>query len=158
MSDVILLLTIICTLGSGLIAGVFFAFSSFVMPALARTTSPHGAEAMQYINITVINPLMMGTFLGTGVLCLLLAGLSLWTADTTPWLTLLASAFYIFGTVGVTIAFNVPMNDELAPMRLDDAATAGYWQHYLTRWTRWNTFRTVAATVACLAYVLSLQA
>ncbi len=43
-------------LGSALVGGVFFAFSSFVMKALARVPSPEGIAAMQSINVVVINP------------------------------------------------------------------------------------------------------
>jgi hypothetical protein len=49
-------LIFIAAIGSGLVAGVFFAFSSFVMPALARIRPEHGIVAMQSINLTVINP------------------------------------------------------------------------------------------------------
>ncbi len=156
MSHVLTSTTIAAAVGSGLIAGVFLAFSSFIMPALARTTSPHGAEAMQHINVTVFTGWMMGPFLGTGVLCLLLAAGSIWQTGLSDWLLLTGVALYLLGTIGVTAAFNVPLNETLAPMNLHDPATADYWQHYLSRWTLWNTVRTVASTLACLAFILSL--
>ncbi|MEM7806940.1 MAG: anthrone oxygenase family protein, partial [Planctomycetota bacterium] len=112
---------------------------------------------MQHINITVINVPMMGTFLGSGVLCLLLAGLTLWQGDVSAaWLTLTGCGLYVVGTIGVTIVFNVPMNEKLAPMPLAESTTADYWQHYLRRWTLWNTVRTVAATAACVVLIVSL--
>ena len=46
-------------------AGVFFAFSTFVMQALARLQPAQGTEAMQAINRTVLNPWFPGVFLGT---------------------------------------------------------------------------------------------
>lgn len=58
-------LKLFSVLGCGLMAGVFFAFSSFVMNALARLQPTQGIAAMQSINITVINPLFMAPFLGT---------------------------------------------------------------------------------------------
>jgi uncharacterized membrane protein len=58
-------LTLVAALGCGLIAGVFFAFSTFVMSALARLQPAQGIAAFQAINITVYNPWFMGTFLGT---------------------------------------------------------------------------------------------
>src|SRR5258705_6992637 len=42
-------------LGAGLVAGVFFAFSSFVMAALARLPPAQAIAAMQSINVTVVN-------------------------------------------------------------------------------------------------------
>jgi len=66
---------VMALLGSSLIAGVFFAFSSFLMKALARIPTHQGIAAMQSINVVVINPTFLGTFMGTGVLCLLVARL-----------------------------------------------------------------------------------
>jgi uncharacterized membrane protein len=56
----------LCTaLGCGLVAGVFFAFSAFVMQALAQPPPAQGIATMQAINITVINPWFMGVLFGT---------------------------------------------------------------------------------------------
>jgi len=66
---------VMALLGSSLIAGVFFAFSSFLMKALARIPTHQGIAAMQSINVVVINPTFLGTFMGTGVLCLRVPGL-----------------------------------------------------------------------------------
>ena len=43
-------LTIVGAVGSGLVAGVFFAFSTFVMSGLRRAPAPAGIAAMQSIN------------------------------------------------------------------------------------------------------------
>ncbi len=63
-------------LGSALVGGVFFAFSSFVMNALARVPSAEGIAAMQSINVVVINPAFLGAFMGTAVLSLGVGGLA----------------------------------------------------------------------------------
>lgn len=62
-------LRLVSALGSGLIAGVFFAFSTFVMTALARRPPAEGMAAMQAINVAVLNPLFLGVFVGTAVTC-----------------------------------------------------------------------------------------
>ncbi len=67
MDQLFIVLVILCALGSGTIGGVFFAFSNFVMPALARIAPAEGIHAMQAINVTVVNRLFLGTFMGTGV-------------------------------------------------------------------------------------------
>ena len=71
-------LTLASALGSGLIGGVFYAFSTFVMRALARLPAHEGVAAMQSINVAVINPLFLGVFLGTaataGAMVLLVLG------------------------------------------------------------------------------------
>jgi uncharacterized membrane protein len=64
-------LNFVAALGCGLIAGVFFAFSSFVMRALARLPASGGIAAMQSINVAVLNPVFLGTFAGTALACVL---------------------------------------------------------------------------------------
>jgi len=83
-SKLVSLLQVLAALGSCLIAGVFFAFSSFVLPALARLPAPLGVAAMQSINVVVLNPLFLGTFFGTAILSLVLAIVALmdWSS---PW-------------------------------------------------------------------------
>ncbi len=48
---------------AGLVRAVFFAFSVFVMRALAEEPPGRGISVMQRINVTVINPLLLGAFL-----------------------------------------------------------------------------------------------
>jgi uncharacterized membrane protein len=67
------LLTFIAALGSGLVAGIFFAFSNFVMKALARVPPAQGVAAMQSINVVVLNKWFFAVFFGTAVCCLALA-------------------------------------------------------------------------------------
>ena len=142
-------LTLLAALGCGLIAGAFFAFSTFVMRALGRLQPPQGIAAMQSINVVVINPLFMAAFLGTALLCAALAVSSLltWQKPGAGYL-LAGSLLYIAGTFLVTIVFNVPRNDALAAVDPASAAGASLWAGYLTGWTAWNHVRTAAALAA----------
>ncbi len=70
MNSLVPLVGTIALLGSALVGGVFFAFSSFVMKALARVPSSEGIGAMQSINVDVINPSFLGAFMGTALLSL----------------------------------------------------------------------------------------
>ena len=47
-------LTLFSALGCGLVAGIFFAFSTFVMKALTHLLPGQGIAAMQSINVAVI--------------------------------------------------------------------------------------------------------
>jgi uncharacterized membrane protein len=144
-------------IGCGLMAGVFFAFSTFVMPALARLQPNQGITAMQSINITAINPLFMLALFGTAVACLPL-GISAslkWHQPDTIYL-LMGSLLYWVGTILVTILANVPLNDTLAitdPYSID---AAKLWANYLITWTVWNHVRTVAAFAAATAFTIAL--
>ena len=70
-------LTLVAALGCGLVAGVFFAFSVFVMKALSRLPSGEGIAAMQSINVVVFNPWFMGAFFGTAATCVVVVVTSL---------------------------------------------------------------------------------
>ncbi|NQD93608.1 DUF1772 domain-containing protein [Pseudomonas sp. CrR25] len=145
-------------LGSALIGGVFFAFSSFVMKALARMPSSQGLAAMQSINLVVINPSFLGAFMGTAVLSLGVAGLALayWSHPSAIFF-LAGAVFYLVGTLLVTVFGNVPLNDRLAAVSATDPGAREVWDHYLNRWTLWNHLRTLAAMGAALLYTLGLM-
>lgn len=150
-------LMLVAALGCGLVAGVFFAFSTFVIPALARLQPPQGIAAMQSINITAINPLFMIALFGTAFACLLLAVFVLfkWSQPSAVYL-LVGSLLYLIGTIAVTIAFNVPLNDALAIVKPDSSEGATLWAKYLTNWTLWNHVRTITAIAAAALFTLSL--
>ncbi|PHJ55347.1 membrane protein [Nostoc linckia z18] len=150
-------LKLFTALGCGLVAGVFFAFSTFVMSALARLQPKEGIIAMQSINITVINPLFMTALFGTALACLFLAIGSLlkWHQPGATYL-LTGSLLYLIGTILVTIVFNVPLNDALAIAKPDTTEGANLWARYLTNWTLWNHVRTIAAFGAAALLTIAL--
>ncbi len=150
-------LTLVSALGCGLAAGVFFAFSVFVMPALDRLPPTQGIAAMQSINITAITPLFMLALFGTAATCVALTVSSLvrWHEPGAVYL-LVGSALYLIGTILVTIAFNVPRNDALAAVAPESAEGARLWARYLTSWTAWNHVRTVTALAGAASLTLAL--
>lgn len=133
-------------LGSGLMAGVFFAFSSFVMAGLARLPAAQGLAAMQSINRTASHPLLMAALFGTALACVVLV---VWTVSNRSepafgWV-LAGSASYLIGGLVVTIARNVPMNLALERLSADDPEAADRWTSYAASWTRWNHVRTLTS-------------
>lgn len=151
-------LTAAAALAAALMAGTFFAFSNFIMPALQRTAPAHGIEAMQHINRTVMNPGAMGFFIGGAVLGVGLLALAGYHHDHAAAPFILAGAvLYTFGTFAITAAFNVPLNDALAKHPPTSSEGLTLWQRYLSAWTRWNTLRTLAAAASLSAYTVALQ-
>ncbi|WP_240488418.1 DUF1772 domain-containing protein [Labilithrix luteola] len=151
-------LTLCAVLGCALIAGVFFAFSTFVMPALARLQTGQGIAAMQSINITVLNRWFLGALMGTAAACLVLAALSVanWHAPYAR-LRLLGCVFYLVGTIGVTGACNVPRNEALAVLRAEDGDAEAAWRSYVAEWTSWNHVRTAAGFTAAALLAIALM-
>lgn len=158
MSPLMTGLVVAALLGSAVIGGVFFAFSSFIMKSLASLPAAEGIAAMQSINVVVLNRSFLGTFFGTAVISLLLAVLwFLRPGEGLSPLILAGAVLYLVGTFLMTVAGNVPLNDRLAAVPASAADAVPVWEHYLVRWTQFNTLRTVAALAAVLLFTLGLM-
>lgn len=158
MSTFILLLMQFSIIAYALVAGVFLAFSDFIMRSLALTSGDGGVQAMQVINREIFRWVFMALFLGMAPISLVIGGYA-WINVSGPsgLAILMAAIIYLVGCFGVTIVFNVPMNEALAGMALSDASTRDYWTHiFVPRWTFWNTVRTVAATVSAALLLVGL--
>jgi len=143
-----------CALGCGLIAGLYFAFSAFIMRALAGIDRAAGIAAMNAINTAILRSLFMPLFLGTTLASAALVVLGAMQAGTSRCALLIAGGLvYVVGMFVVTMAFNVPLNNALLRGGERDAAT---WQRYLVTWTRWNHVRTVASLAAAALFVAAI--
>ena len=158
MSSLATVAVVAALLGSALIGGVFFAFSSFIMKALAAMPSREGIAAMQSINVFVLNASFLGVFIGTAALSLLVAGFAVvgWGTPSAPWY-LAGALLYFAGTFLATGLGNVPLNEQLARVVAADPEALSVWEHYLQRWTMLNTLRTVAALGAALVFSVGLM-
>ena len=156
MDQLFILLVILCALGSGAIGGVFFAFSNFVMPALARLAPAEGIHAMQAINVTVLNRLFLGTFMGTGLLSIaaIIVALLRWEGPSSICVVL-GGATYVLGSILVTMRGNVPLNNALMRITQADALGEATWRSYVRDWTRWNHVRTIACFVAMALFIVA---
>jgi len=145
-------------LGSAVVGGIFFAFSTFVMKAFARLDPEQGIAAMQEINVTVLNPWFFTVFFGTGLgsLYLVVFAVSNWSGATEAYLVV-GSLLYMVGTILMTIVFNVPLNTALARVDATSPEGLSLWRHYLRRWTFWNHVRTGAAIAAATLLFLAMN-
>ncbi|MEK3916031.1 DUF1772 domain-containing protein [Paenibacillus sp. FSL H7-0331] len=159
MSDrIVNSLTFFSTVGSGLIAGIFFAFSVFVMTALVRLPPAQGIAAMQSINMVILNPLFGLVFGGTALACGVLAITSCFKWGEAGMMYLLVgSIFYLIGSFLVTIVFNVPLNDALAAVDPGSAQGADLWIRYNASWTAWNHVRTIASLAALISFIMAFR-
>jgi uncharacterized membrane protein len=157
MADhVVHLLILLAALGSGLMAGVFFAFSTFVMQGLARLAPAQGMAAMQSINVTVLNPIFLAVFLGTALLCVSAVVVALMRRPAGFGLVIAGALLYLAGTFLVTVVFNVPRNEALARLEPAAAEASPAWSTYRRVWTRWNHVRTCSALAAAASFTLAL--
>jgi uncharacterized membrane protein len=150
-------LTFLAALGCGLVGGIFFAFSNFVMRSLGPIPAERGVSAMQSINVVVLNPVFLTIIVGTAAACLLLATWSLlsWQNPNAVF-RLAGSALYLVGNLWVTRARNIPLNDALARIDVTAAGAADAWNSYVRDWTRWNHVRTITALGAAASLTVGL--
>jgi uncharacterized membrane protein len=132
-------------LSSGLVAGTFFAFSTFVMRALDRLPSAQAIAAMQAVNVAVLTPLFMGVLFGTALLSGVLVISSVPRLPEPRALFSLAAAMCYLLAIAVTVVGNVPLNDALAKIEPTDLNAAGLWRDYSSRWALWNHVRGLCA-------------
>ena len=146
-------------IGCGLMAGVYFAFSTFVMTALARIPEDRGIAAMQSINSTIVGSLFMPLFSSTTLLSVVLAGVALFEWRERPDIAMLAAGVvYFVGMFLCTVAFNVPLNNALDVVEPGSAEAAALWARYLRDWTFWNHMRTVGSTAAYGLFISAIVA
>ncbi len=156
IATVLPVVTLLGVVGCGLVAGLFFAFSTSVMPGLRRLPPAEGAAAMQQMNRAILNPLFLAVFLGTGLVCLLLAvGAPFSGRPGTVWIVI-GGLLYLAGNIGLTTVVNVPMNNRLDAADPLSAEGASIWADYLARWTAWNHVRALACVAATAALTVGL--
>lgn len=140
-------------IGCGLIAGLYFAFSTFILQAFDRLGPGPAAQAMNAINVQIVQSWFMPLFLGTTLAGLALAviGVLKW-GETCATAMLAGGAIYVIGMFGVTMACNVPLNNALTQ------GVEALWPHYLQRWSLWNHVRTLASAAASALFILAIAA
>jgi uncharacterized membrane protein len=158
MDGLVTALTIATAVGCALNGGVFFAFSSFVMPALARLRPAEGAAAMQSVNVMAVTPPFMTALFGTGALCVavIVAGLAALDESYGGWLVA-GGALYLAGTIALTMLYHVPRNNGLAAVDPATPEAARVWERYLSEWTTGNHARAAAGIAAAVLLVIGVD-
>ncbi len=136
-------------LSAGIMAGVYFTFSVFVMRSLAELGDEAGAQAMQSINRVILRSAFLPLFFASTLACAALVVLGLiGMAGPQGWAVIAGSAVYVIGMFVVTVIGNVPLNNRLDAADPASAEGKAMWATYLARWTPLNHIRTLACTAA----------
>lgn len=150
-------LTLFSTLGAALMAGVFFAFSGFVMKGLGRIPAHEGIAAMQSLNQVVPNSAFGAAFVITPFLCLatMIAAVYQWNGASGGYI-LAGGIIYLVTNLLVTLVFNIPLNDSLAAIAPNAPESAAFWSYYQDSWNAWNHVRTGGAICSTAAFIFAL--
>jgi uncharacterized membrane protein len=146
-----------CALGCGLLGGLYFAFSAFIMRAFERIGPARGVAAMNSINTEILRsafmPFFFGTTLGAAVLAIVGA---LRAAEPAALCMLVGGIVYVAGMFIVTMVRNVPLNNLLAASGTTGDADTALWTRYLRSWTRWNHVRTLTSIAASALFIAAI--
>lgn len=150
-------LMLAAALGCGLMAGLYFAFSVSVMGGLGRLAPADGIAAMQRINIAIVNPIFLTGFLGTALVSIaaMVIAVLRWSGASVT-LALIAGLLYLVGSIAITAAINVPMNNTVAALSPASPGSATVWATYLTNWTAWNHLRSATCLLASALFTVAL--
>ncbi|MEV6831076.1 anthrone oxygenase family protein [Amycolatopsis sp. NPDC051102] len=135
MSTVVLVAALVA---AGLVAGLFYAYACSVMPGLARGDDRTFVVGMRGINVAIVNPVFMVTFLGAP----LLAGVAVFlNPGPRPWV--IAGFVLLVAMVVLTGVVHIPLNDALDGGGDDYAAVRARFEAV---WVRWNVVRALVST------------
>lgn len=160
-SDPRSLVLLSATLATGLMAGLYFAFSVAVMPALARTGDRTFIETMQRVNVAILNGWFTLAFGGALVLGVVAAVMHRGEGRSAlPWI--IAGVVLYAASLVITVGCSVPLNDRLAdagaPARIHDPAAVR--AQFESAWVHWNIARTLVTigALGCLAWAMRAAA
>jgi uncharacterized membrane protein len=135
--------------------GVFFTYSNSVLPGLDKVAAERAVDAMRRINVAIINPVFVASFIGpvvTGAATgFLLLGID---ENTSAYLFFAAAVIYLIGGVIITGRLNIPLNDALENSTSTDWEKL--WADFSPKWQRWNTVRAFLSMVALILCGLGL--
>jgi uncharacterized membrane protein len=151
--DMLILCTAIACAAMG---GVFFAFSSFVMRALARMPPAQAVAAMQSINVVAVTPAFMTLLFGTAATCVVvgIGAVTDWQNVRSGYL-LAGGLSYVIGSIVVTIGCNVPLNNALAGLDPKSSDALAFWPTYVRQWTAWNHLRAFSGFAAAALLLIA---
>jgi len=138
-----------------LVAGVFFAFSDFLMKSLDALPPEQAIPAMQSINNVVYrSAFLVGLFVLMAASVLFVGFGVLWNGAGSG-LLIGAGLLYLVTVIGVTAVGNIPLNNRLATADPASPNAFEIWRHYLDHWSAWNHLRTAGASVAAILMTLA---
>lgn len=142
----------VAAVSTGLVGGVYAAFSTMVMPALRSGPPAEALTVMQRINERALQPSFMIIFWTSAAASVAALALT-WLpgGDRSAWRT--AGAALTLGGWVITAAINVPRNNALAGLDPASVADLRIVGDLLAGWTTANHLRAVASTAALFAFL-----
>lgn len=143
----------------GLSAGLFYSWEVSVIPGTSKVSSSSYLETMQKINRAILNPKFFLSFFGSLIFLALSSYLHYREAvNSAFWLMLLATVTYLIGTFGITAFGNVPLNNTLDAINLQQLSASQLEETRLSYESKWNRLHTIRTLFSMLSFSLALLA
>jgi uncharacterized membrane protein len=145
-----------------LVAGFLFAFAIVVMPGIKTLGDREFIRAFQVIDRIIQNnhPIFILVWVGSAVVLITALALGFTRLDGPGLLLLLfAALFYLFGVQVPTVVVNIPLNNKLQALDVDNTDDAGLRsarEKFESRWNQWNSIRTVISSLVSLVLITLL--
>ena len=152
----VLFLAIILT---GLSSGFFYAWEVSVIPGTKQVSDSNYLETMQIINRAVLNPAFFLIFFGSLIVLMGSSYLQYTAASKLSfWFMLAATLTYLIGTFGVTVVGNVPLNEGLDVVVLEELGKEAMHETRMAYEGKWNRLHTIRTVFSVIAFLFSLLA
>ncbi len=144
---------------TGLSAGLFYAWEVSVIPGTRRIPDRSYLETMQSINRAILNPAFFVVFFGSLLFLLVNSYLQYKEAvNLSFWIIAGATITYLIGTIGVTVMGNIPLNEALDAVNLNDLKSVELHHTRMAYEGKWNQWHSVRTVFSVLAFILSILA
>ena len=154
----VLLSALLCSL----VAGLVLTFAIVIMPGIKTLGNRDYLKSFKSMDRVIQNnqPIFMIVWLGSAVVLLASTVLGIWRLEGIDRILLFAAcAIYIFGVQVPTVTINVPLNNRLQSQDLDtmpESEVVRTAEDFDSQWLRWNTIRTVIATLTTVLLLILL--
>lgn len=148
----------IAVLLNALSTGFFFAWSVSVILGTKKVGDFTYLETMQNINREILNPLFFIVFFGSLIALVLNAYLQ-FNNKPVFWFVLASAIIYLIGTFGVTAFENVPLNNELEALNINQLSVTelkNFRTYYEGSWNLYHNIRTVASMISFITLLISI--
>jgi len=151
-------LVLLCSiLGTGLTAGLCFTWMNAVTPGIGKLDDMTFLNSFQSMNRVIINPTFILVFFSPVILLAWNAYLSR-NADSNQFICyLIAAILFFFGVAIVTIFKNVPLNEMLNNVALENTTNSELSNLRATfeqPWNRWHLVRVITSFSSFLSVLI----
>lgn len=142
---------------SGLMAGLFYAYSCSVNKGLKSLNDQEYLSAMQSINKAILNPWFFMSFMGL-LLVYPVSTYVLYKSDGgfSFYLMAVASVIYFIGVFGITVVGNVPLNNQLENFNISESSNGQIAAMRETFEGSWNFFHSLRTSASLISFGLTV--